>query len=211
MPKIFVNYRTGDTENVAALADRELSRRFGAEVFFRASKSIPGGADYTRELLRAVRQSDVLLAFMGRHWLDAATDGRRKIDEEGDWTRKEILEAFRHDVQVIPVLVGGARPLRPEDLPEPLARLARCQYVRLGHRDMDSGLDMLAAQLVKLVPGLRERSAERPPARGPGIVNSPERGDVNIAVQANDVHGGVRMNDVGLFGGRVSRSSEGER
>lgn len=178
MPKIFVNYRTGDTDGVAALVERELTARFGPRVMFRASTSIPLGDDFTRALMRAVRQSDALLAFIGPHWLDAGADGLRKIDYPDDWTRREIVEAFRTDVRVIPVLVGSVRPLRVADLPADLAPLAVCQYTRLDHRTQEADLDMLVAQLVELVPGLEERAddaGEAPPA--PGGPGRPPGGD----------------------------------
>ncbi|GAA0563202.1 toll/interleukin-1 receptor domain-containing protein [Actinomadura livida] len=199
MPSIFVNYRSGDTDSVAALVERELSSRFGPRVFFRASKSIPPGDDWMHALLRAVRQSDVLLAFIGPHWLETDAAGRRKIDRAGDWTRQEIMEAFRYDVRVIPVLVGAVQPLRAEDLPDDLARLAMCQYIRLDRRTQDSDLDLLAEQLAKLVPGLEEWPGDGSKGgRGTGPSQPGSGGSRNTAgrdfianIVADNFHGDV--------------------
>lgn len=213
MPSFFINYRSGDTDVVAGLVEGELSVRFGPEVFFRASKSIPAGDDFTHALLRAVRQSDALLAFIGPHWLDADGTGRRKIDQYDDWTRLEITEAFRHDVRVIPVLVGGAGRLRADDLPADLARLAVCQYVRLDQRNQDADLDLLAAQLTKLVPGLEEWTGDEPGGsaaapRGLGGFTNKAQGDVIIGVQAGNVHGGVNLRNIGSAGRRRAASGD---
>jgi len=158
MTDVFINYRTGDEENVAALLAPALSNRFAPEVFFHASKSIRFGDDYTQALPTAVRRSVALLAVIGTRWLDVRDGGgRRKIDDPADWTRREILEAFHHNVRVIPVLVGSARRLKAEDLPPELTRLAFCEYARLRSRDVDADLDRLAVELARLVPELRDR------------------------------------------------------
>lgn len=158
MHDIFINYRTGDEEGSATAIDQELSRRFGSEKVFRASKSIPPGENYIHELLRAVRRSEVLLVVIGSRWLTAVDDhGRNCLCNEDDWTRREILEAFEHRVRVIPVLVGGTPRLRSSELPPELARLTECQYHRLDHRSSDTDLAALGGKLAKLVPSLIDR------------------------------------------------------
>jgi TIR domain len=167
MVDIFVNYRTGDEENVAALLEHELSQRFESGVFFRASKSIRLGDNYEEALPAAVRKSAALLSVIGPRWLDVHDEqGRRKIDNESDWTRREILEAFHCRIRVIPVLVGTARPLSANALPAELSELAVCQYARLRHRDVDDDLDGLADELGELIPDLRGKRAVAPESGG---------------------------------------------
>ncbi len=163
MHEIFINYRTGDEENSAALIDQELSRRFGSDLIFRASKSIPLGEDYTLGLPTAVRKSEVLLAVIGSRWLTVVDDqGRNCLHNETDWLRKEILEAFEHAVRVIPILVGRTLPrLCSSDLPPELAMLADCQYYRLDHRSSEANLRTLGDDLVALVPSLVDNDQHR--------------------------------------------------
>lgn len=157
MTRVFVNYSTGDEENVAAMLEKHLSDRFDSEVFFRASKSIPYGDNFRQALLEAVRASDALLAVIGPRWLTISENGQRKIDREDYWPRREIVEAFAHDVRVIPVLIGSAQRLTDKDVPPELSELTDCQYARLRHRDLEGDLDHLAAKLMELVPGLTEK------------------------------------------------------
>jgi hypothetical protein len=145
--RVFVNYRTGDGETTAALIEQFLSRRLGTENVFRASKSIRPGTVFDRALLKNVWRSDVLLAVIGKNWLDARDQQGRALDNEDDWVRREIVGAFDHDVQVIPVLVGRIDRLRAEDLPASLAELARLQSVRFDVRAAESGLRDLASAL----------------------------------------------------------------
>ncbi|CAL9513304.1 hypothetical protein [Streptomyces sp. enrichment culture] len=55
---------------------------------------------------------------------------------------------------VIPLLVGGAKRLRPDDLPADIEALASCQYRRLSHRNADADLTGLVDDLVELLPEL---------------------------------------------------------
>ncbi|MEU5975589.1 toll/interleukin-1 receptor domain-containing protein [Streptomyces sp. NPDC047315] len=161
MPLIFVNYRTGDEEATATLVERELSRRFGDENVFRASKSISPGSRYPQELVAAARSCRVLLAVIGPRWTEATGAGQRPSDSAEDWSRREILEAFEYGAIVIPVLVGRTTRLRPEELPPVLAELADCQYRRLDHRNAEADLARLADDLEELVPELAEAAARQ--------------------------------------------------
>ncbi|MFF3395645.1 toll/interleukin-1 receptor domain-containing protein [Streptomyces sp. NPDC002669] len=172
MPLIFVNYRTNDEEATATLVDRELSRVFGNENVFRASKSIGPGSRYPKELLTAVRRSGVLLAVIGPQWLEAGgSDGRSSLHDEDDWTRREILEALETGAFVIPLLVGGAKRLGREDLPAELEELADCQYRRFNHRNAEADLSRLVDDLVRLLPELETA------ARNHGYEGRPEKPD----------------------------------
>lgn len=163
MPHVFISYRTGDEESSATLIDQDLSRRFGTENIFRASKSIPPGADYERELLTAVRRSDVLVPVIGARWLTAVDrQGRRALNNRSDWIRREIAEALACGVTVIPVLVGATNRLRKQDLPPTLAPLANCQYRRFNHRNADADLDRIAEAVATAAPDLVEIDSPSP-------------------------------------------------
>jgi hypothetical protein len=172
---VFVNYRTGDGEVAAALIGRELSRRFGSERVFRASTGISPGEDFERAILRAVRRSAVLLAVIGPRWLEArGQGGRRCIDDEADWTRREILEAFACDVTVVPVLLGGRPRLAPDDLPESLRPLTKCQYLRFDHRNDELDLTRIIDHLTGFLPG--SDSGSNPIAGRTGVQPGPVAG-----------------------------------
>lgn len=202
MTSCFVNYRTGDGEQVATTVGRDLSQRFGAGEVFRASESIPAGSDFERELRKAVRSCEVLLAVIGPQWLESReSDGLRAIDDPEDWTRWEIAAAFDAGATVIPVLIESTPRIRKEDLPEELAGLARCQYRRLRHRNADSDLDEIAEAVLIAAPGLEKRlqslADEGKAAVGeaePGTGNT--MGDVDgITVQAREYrNNGVVVN-----------------
>lgn len=212
MPDIFINYRTGDEEATATAIDQELRRRFGRDQVFRASRSIPPGENYVPALLTAVRGSEVLLAIVGSRWLTAVDEqGRNCLDNEADWIRREILEAFEHGVRVVPVLVGRLQPLlHPSDLPPELARLADCQYRRLDHRSFETDLRALGDDLATLVPSLvdHDQPGEAPRPGDDGQVSTTLRAGDHARQQTggtstvvNDAHGPVNTGSGHQFTG----------
>jgi serine protease Do len=157
---VFVNYRTGDGDWAALLIARELSTRFGADQVFHASRSIRPGDDFADEIEQRLANSDVLLAVIGDRWLLANDDlGNRRLDNADDWVRHEIRTAFAHKVRVIPVLLDDVAPLSESDLPHDIAALARCQYLRMHHRDRD---DREVAALVDELTTLLPSAANEP-------------------------------------------------
>jgi len=57
--------------------------------------------------------------------------GRRRIEDERDVLRNQLVQALERGMAVLPVLVDGARMPDEHDLPKPLARLARIHAIEL--------------------------------------------------------------------------------
>jgi O-acetyl-ADP-ribose deacetylase (regulator of RNase III) len=150
VPEIFISYRVQDQPVYAALLDRELGRRFGAESVFLAPRSIRLGDDFADALVTGVRSAAVLLAVIGGDWSDPP-GLRRRYGGVDDWVRREIAEAFAHGIRVIPVLVGGAELPVEAELPADVLPLARCQSVRLNDDTLISDVDDLGTALAPLV------------------------------------------------------------
>jgi hypothetical protein len=107
----------------------------------------------------------VLLAVIGDRWFAAADeDGRRRLDDPGDFVRLEIEAALARGVRVIPVLVDGARVPRPDQLPPSLAALARRQAVELSHARFSSDLSSLLNVLDKALASAAPRVEQQSPA-----------------------------------------------
>jgi hypothetical protein len=207
MPLIFVNYRTGDEEATATLVERELSRVFGDTNVFRASKSISPGQRFPLEIRRAVRRSSVLLAVIGERWLRTGPGGgRTALEDPDDWVRREIAEAFDTGVLVVPLLVGRAGRLGYEDLPDELAELADCQYVRFDHRNADSDLSRLAARLTDALPELAEaaRRHGHDPAAGPAPATNAAGRNPDEARERPLVVNERQRGGIGMVGGDFS-------
>ncbi|HYQ63654.1 TIR domain-containing protein [Actinophytocola sp.] len=156
MATVFVNYRVREQGGYATLLHRELSRVFGSSQVFLSSFSIPPGDDFAAEIFRAVRGCEILLAVIGPRW------SKFHRDPESDWVHREIAEAFTCGVRVVPVLVEDADLPTEAELPGGIATLARCQYVRLRHRSIESDLDQLVREIRKVAPALDPHRAVEP-------------------------------------------------
>jgi hypothetical protein len=120
----------------------------------------------------------VLAALIGRQWATLTDrEGQRRIDDPDDLVRFEVQAALERGVWVIPVLVDGAEPLRRQQLPAELHKLARLNALELsyGCYEYDAGrlLDFIqrvlaAAPGAAATPGAtgaHDAEPERQPAR----------------------------------------------
>jgi O-acetyl-ADP-ribose deacetylase (regulator of RNase III) len=152
MPAIFINYRAQRQAGHAALLDRELCRRFGADAVFCAPRSIPLGEDFSAEISRNLRMCAVLLAVIGPGWLSFGADDPSRLPGAVDWVRQEIADALAHQLRVIPVLVQDACMPDQGQLPADITALARCQAVHLHDHSVDAGLARIIKEIGDLVP-----------------------------------------------------------
>jgi hypothetical protein len=178
--EIFICYRTEDEPYGAAFLDAVLSNNFGSDVVFRASKSIDPGDDFEERIFDAIRHATILLVVIGPNWLATDDTGRRRIDDPADFVRREITEALRCGVRIIPVQMNSDR-LKQADLPDDVAELARIHGVRVHFRHSQVDGKALVDQLRALVPGL-ESTPEQPAAVNvrAHTVQSMNTGPVNV-------------------------------
>lgn len=156
--KIFINYRRGDDPGYTGRLFDRLQDVFQADQLFLDVDNIPPGVDFVRVLNERVADSDIVLAVIGKNWIDARDrSGARRLDDPDDFVRIELTSALGQDKRVIPVLVGGAQMPRPEDLPEALQPLARRNAVRLTHERFRSDVQGL---ITALQGSLKEIEAE---------------------------------------------------
>lgn len=136
---IFLSYRRDDAGVSASLLRMCLEQYLPGAQVFRDAESIQPGVNFKLTIEAAVRSSAVLLALIGRSWVDAADSaGRRRLDDPDDVLVWEIALALQLGVLVIPVLVEGAPMPAPEQLPPALRGLADLQAVTLNHRNLNN-------------------------------------------------------------------------
>jgi hypothetical protein len=140
MARVFISYRRDDAAGHAGRLYDRLGERFGRENIYRDVDNIRAGEDFLSAIRETIAKADVLLALIGRRWLTATDDaGRWRLANPDDVVRQEISAALERRVRVIPVLLDGAKMVRPTDLPGELATLARLNAVEIrdGHFDQD--------------------------------------------------------------------------
>ena len=148
MRAIFLSYRRDDAEGEAGRLFDALTLEFGADKVFMDVVGIEPGRDFRKVIDQNVASCGVLLAMIGKGWMDARDDaGRPRLDDPMDFVRLETASALRRDIPVIPVLVHGGRMPRPEQLPEDLKDLVYRNAVELTHARWDSDVHLLIKAL----------------------------------------------------------------
>lgn len=115
--KIFINYRRDDSRGDSGRIYDFLNTRFPGQVF-RDVGSLEPGANWQQAIGRVIGQSDACIVVIGCNWLNIkGDDGQRRLDDPADTVRREVFAALQRDITVIPVLVGGAKLPKPQELP----------------------------------------------------------------------------------------------
>ena len=151
---IFISYRRDDSEGEAGRLYDDLIRVFGATAVFMDVSDIHPGKDFRKAIDDNVSKCAVLLAMIGPAWTTVKDpSGARRIDQPNDFVRLEIGSALTRGIDVIPVLVHGAKMPNPAELPDSLQNLAFRNGVELTHARWNSDVELLTRSLREYVSG----------------------------------------------------------
>ncbi len=129
MSSIFISYRRTGTSGYGGRLQDDLGEHFGRGRVFRDIDSIRPGTEFAEVIDKAIAQAGVVLALIGRNWLNAAN--KRRLNDPHDFVRLEIESALKQGIVVLPVLIEGAKIPSASRLPESLVRLGRTQGIEL--------------------------------------------------------------------------------
>ena len=141
--KIFISYRRDDSKYQARMIHEAFCKVIPRDHVFMDVDTIPPGANFRQIIQGWVNQCEVLLALIGRGWIDAsdAKSSRRRLDYPGDFVRVEIGEALARGISVVPIMLDGTPMpdvgLLPDDLKELVDRQA--EFVEYRTFDTDVG------------------------------------------------------------------------
>ena len=148
MARFFISYRREDSAAEAGRLYDLLCQRFDSDAVFMDVDTLRPGVNYAGVIEQHLRECQVLLAVIGRGWLNAgAPAGGRRLDAPDDFVRREIELALSRGVTVIPVLVDGAQTPPESALPESLRPLTRLQAVALDTPEFRRDAEPLLASL----------------------------------------------------------------
>jgi len=125
MTKVFLSYRREDSGGYAGRIQDQLAQALGSDILFMDVDAVPLGANFVRVLHDEVAKCDVLLAVIGRNWIDARDEhGNRRLENPNDFVRVEIGAALQRNIPVVPILVDGATIPAVSQLPKELEELS---------------------------------------------------------------------------------------
>ncbi|MBN1452447.1 MAG: SUMF1/EgtB/PvdO family nonheme iron enzyme [Anaerolineales bacterium] len=155
--RIFISYRRIDTSYAAGRIYDRLATHFGEDAIFMDVEVIEGGLDFVKVLEDAVQSCDVLIALIGRQWLNTKDEGgNRRLDNPEDFVRIEIAAALNRNIRVIPVLVDGIDMPRSTELPENLKPLARRNALQVNHHSFNPDVYRLITHIESALKAAEE-------------------------------------------------------
>jgi hypothetical protein len=185
MSGIFLSYRREDSSGWAGRLYEHLVREWGPDQVFMDIDAIAPGEDFREAIARTMHTCDVVLVVIGPNWVGARDEvDNRRLDDEGDNHRAEVVAALAADARVVPVLVGGAAMPKASELPEPLKDLAYRNAAVLEDRRFASDVRTLQDALKRFSNHVgSQRSADEEEVRTteiggppPEIPRQPDRG-----------------------------------
>jgi hypothetical protein len=155
MPRVAISYRRSDAASAAGRIAEKLVARFGKDDVFLDIDRIPPGTPFREHIKTIITGSDLLLAVIGRHWLDRTN--KKRLNDPEDLVRIEIQTALELGIPVIPVLVDDAPMPLAKNLPGPLKKLINLNVAVVDPgRDFHGHADRLGRWIETLV---QERAA----------------------------------------------------
>ena len=148
MPRIFINYRRDDSAGYAGRVHDSLASTFGSDSVFIDVDDIKPGVDYVSTIEERIAGCDVMLALIGRRWLDSQdASGHRRLDDPADFVRVEIERALARRVRVIPVLIGDTSMPGQADLPPDMSQIATLEAIALSDSRWQYDMGQLATAI----------------------------------------------------------------
>lgn len=140
--RIFINYRRVDSSDIAQSIYDRLKKEWEADIIYRDVDSLPLGTDL-KEIEAQIINSDMLLVVIGPTWLDCEKDGEKRLFALKDWVRNEIEIGLEIEINVIPVLVSGAKMPNDKELPETIRRLVNQNRAELSNLKFEDDMGRL--------------------------------------------------------------------
>ncbi len=176
-PKVFVNYRHGDTQGTAWALYSKLAERFGADNVLFDLGSARAGMRWIEEIRSSLGSPGVFIALIGPRWMEILTTHQQHGDD--DYAVREIDLALRSPhLTVIPVLVDDAEFPNSVSLPRALRALTDLQVKQLRPANFLDDIEHLIARLAEVaanaaIPEAHVMPAPAPAAPAPAAAHEP--------------------------------------
>ncbi|MEM7504961.1 MAG: toll/interleukin-1 receptor domain-containing protein [Pseudomonadota bacterium] len=174
--QIFISYRRDDARDEATHIETALSKAFGADNVFKDT-GIQPGVDWPERLQTALASAVCVVVVIGPKWLEVGLDkwGRRRIDQEADWVRRELIAALGDSHKLtLPVLVRGALLPPAHALPDAISALSSRQSISLRPEHLRADIGELIAQISSRVAPSKDEAEPNATAQIDSGASSPD-------------------------------------
>jgi hypothetical protein len=135
--RVFISYRRDDALDIAGRIRDWLikTQRIPRDDVFMDVTTILPGADFLQVIEQAIDKCRAMIIVISPSWLAQVND------PDVSYVRAEAETAVRHNLLIIPVLVGGAQMPTADQLPESLRPLTRRNIRALRSADFDYDME----------------------------------------------------------------------
>ncbi|HKA38360.1 MAG TPA: toll/interleukin-1 receptor domain-containing protein [Burkholderiales bacterium] len=148
MATVFISYRREETAGEARALFQALVARLGEASVFMDVDAIALGRDFRQVLQERLASCDLLLALVGRGWIEAKNaSGKRRLEDPTDYVRLEIEAALKRNIPVTPVLLQGAQMPAEQQLPESMRDFVYRNGFELSHNRWESDVQEMLKRL----------------------------------------------------------------
>lgn len=157
--QIFISYRRDIDAARAALIEKSIEGGFHGAPSTRPVKVFRDvgqrlGVPWSETLRDQVLRSEVVIPIIGPEWLSASDQyHHRRIDQEDDWVRQELVLALEQHKTVIPVLFDGTPMPPPNALPADLVALAGRLALDVRTANLDNDVQPLLHEILERAEG----------------------------------------------------------
>ena len=150
--RIFLSYRRDDSADAAGRLRDMLVDAYGSKRVFQDIKSVPLGTDFVDHVAGQISRCSAVIVMIGKQWLKVKDKRRRRrLDNDDDLVRAEIVAALQQKIPVIPVLVQNAKMPTADDLPENIRLLARRNGIELSATRWKTDVERLIKELDRVM------------------------------------------------------------
>jgi formylglycine-generating enzyme required for sulfatase activity len=172
--KIFISYRRTDSAAYAQSIYARLSQEFSEDRVFMDVDTIQAGADFQKAIEAAISECDVMVALIGKKWIDGDGPGTRRLEDAKDYVRLEISTALDRDVRVIPVLVDGMAMPDEQELPSSIRPITRRNALEISNTRFNYDLERLITAVRRVLDTTKSIQLAKSPDKSSESKNQPE-------------------------------------
>ncbi len=172
MPKIFISYRRDDSSWPSNKLYKDLVDHFGKDNVFIDVYDILIGSNFVKVMEETVKNSDIILVIIGKHYTTIEENGIKRLFIENDHVAYEVSSALKQDKLVIPILVDNAIMPSKTALPNGMKELSHINGFSLREDYWEQSKERLIQALEKVEVGNKQIEGERPVNKTKGETDS---------------------------------------
>ena len=143
---VFICYRREETASTAEVIHLRLSSQIGDNRVFLDTSTLTPGDKFSSETVQRISDSSVFLLLIGPDWEENVST--RMEQNQDDFVRKEVLEAQKLDIPIIPIWVDrSGHALELSKLPADLKFISEINASDLRTTHTRSDFDEIARSL----------------------------------------------------------------